>query len=71
MNNLKLTKLHQNHMKLNAKMVPFANFMMPLQYSNIRDEFTQDQVKKSLVIARSKILEMHQILNPPQSQKYH
>ncbi|MGA1871461.1 MAG: 1,4-alpha-glucan branching protein domain-containing protein [bacterium] len=36
-------------------------------YSHIRDEYTHEQIKKSLGIARSKILEMHQILNPPKS----
>ncbi|MBT7669566.1 MAG: glycine cleavage system aminomethyltransferase GcvT, partial [Bdellovibrionales bacterium] len=33
-----LTLLHKNHLALGAKMAPFAGFMMPLQYSTIKQE---------------------------------
>lgn len=36
--NLKLTCLYDEHIALNAKMSPFAGFMMPIQYSTITDE---------------------------------
>lgn len=36
--NLKLTCLYDCHLALNAKMSPFAGFMMPIQYSGIADE---------------------------------
>ncbi len=32
------TSLHQKHKNLNAKMVPFAGFDMPIQYSSVKDE---------------------------------
>ncbi|MFH0702513.1 MAG: glycine cleavage system aminomethyltransferase GcvT [bacterium] len=38
MENLKKTPLHEEHIKLGAKMVPFAGWEMPLQYSSIIDE---------------------------------
>ena len=36
--NLKLTCLYDKHVGLEAKMSPFAGFMMPIQYSGITDE---------------------------------
>ncbi|OOC45634.1 MULTISPECIES: glycine cleavage system aminomethyltransferase GcvT [unclassified Thermosipho (in: thermotogales)] len=36
--NMKRTPLHNEHLKLGAKMVEFANFQMPIQYSGIKDE---------------------------------
>lgn len=36
--NLKLTCLYDSHIALNAKMSPFAGYMMPIQYTNITDE---------------------------------
>ena len=35
---MKKTALHGIHVKLNAKMVEFAGFEMPIQYKGIRDE---------------------------------
>ncbi len=35
---LRKTSLHSRHLKLNAKMVPFAEFDMPLQYSTAKQE---------------------------------
>ncbi len=35
---LKKTALHDIHVKLGARMVPFAGFHMPIQYHSIRDE---------------------------------
>jgi len=35
---LLLTPLHEEHLKLNAKMIPFDGFNMPVQYSGIIDE---------------------------------
>jgi len=35
---LLLTPLHEEHLKLNAKMIPFDGFDMPVQYSGIIDE---------------------------------
>lgn len=35
---LKRTPLHQQHLDLGAKMVPFAGFEMPVQYSGLGDE---------------------------------
>ena len=37
-NQLKMTCLHDRHVKLGAKMSPFAGFDMPIQYSGIIDE---------------------------------
>lgn len=36
--NLKITCLHDRHVRLGAKMSPFAGFDMPIQYSGIADE---------------------------------
>ena len=36
--NLKRTPLYEEHLKLNAKMVPFSGWEMPVQYSNVIDE---------------------------------
>jgi aminomethyltransferase len=38
MENLKVTPLHEEHLKLNAKMVGFAGFHMPVSYTNIKEE---------------------------------
>ncbi len=35
---MKKTALHDIHVKLNAKMVPFAGYEMPIQYHSIRAE---------------------------------
>ena len=35
---LKKTPLYQEHLKLEAKMVDFAGFEMPIQYTSIIDE---------------------------------
>jgi aminomethyltransferase len=37
-NDLLLTPLHQEHIKLNARMIPFDGFDMPVQYSSIIEE---------------------------------
>jgi len=37
-NELLLTPLHQEHIKLNARMIPFDGFDMPVQYSSIIEE---------------------------------
>src|SRR6266478_8732037 len=34
----KKTALHDEHVKLGAKMVPFAGWLMPVQYTSIMDE---------------------------------
>lgn len=38
MQNLKKTPLWEEHLKLNAKMVPFAGWEMPIQYTSVIDE---------------------------------
>jgi len=38
MENLKVTPLYEEHLKLNAKMVDFAGFHMPISYTSIKDE---------------------------------
>ena len=38
MNNLLKTSLHQTHINSNAKLVPFAGWEMPIQYSSILSE---------------------------------
>ncbi len=35
---MKKTALHQKHIELGAKMVPFAGYEMPVQYSGVNDE---------------------------------
>lgn len=35
---LKRTSLYEEHVLLNAKMAPFADFSMPLQYTSVKDE---------------------------------
>jgi len=32
------TSLHQEHLKLNAKMAPFAGYEMPIQYTSVKEE---------------------------------
>ncbi|MCB9060658.1 MAG: glycine cleavage system aminomethyltransferase GcvT [Halobacteriovoraceae bacterium] len=36
--NLKKTSLFEEHVKLNAKMVPFAGYSMPVQYTSVKNE---------------------------------
>lgn len=38
MANLKKTPLYEEHVKLGAQMVPFANYEMPLKYTSIKEE---------------------------------
>lgn len=38
MSELKRTPLYQEHLRLGAKMVPFAGYEMPVQYTNLKDE---------------------------------
>ena len=38
MDEIKRTILFEEHLKLNAKMVPFAGFEMPIEYTNISEE---------------------------------
>ena len=38
MNELKKTSLYDEHLKLKAKMAPFAGFSMPLQYESVKTE---------------------------------
>lgn len=38
MTDLKRTPLFEQHIKLNAKMVPFAGWEMPVQYSSVKEE---------------------------------
>ena len=38
MDNLKKTSLHDKHVNLGAKIVPFANHLMPLLYSGVKSE---------------------------------
>ncbi|MDG1261819.1 MAG: glycine cleavage system aminomethyltransferase GcvT, partial [Flavobacteriales bacterium] len=35
---MKQTPLHDVHVSLGAKMVPFAGFEMPVQYTGVKDE---------------------------------
>ncbi|MFA5582715.1 MAG: hypothetical protein WDA09_00740 [Bacteriovoracaceae bacterium] len=37
MSNFK-TRLYDEHLKLNAKIVPFAGWDMPVQYTSVKDE---------------------------------
>ena len=40
MKKLNRTSLYESHLELNAKMVEFADYLMPIQYSNgIQDEY--------------------------------
>ncbi|HCS20201.1 MAG TPA: glycine cleavage system aminomethyltransferase GcvT, partial [Bacteroidetes bacterium] len=43
---LKTTALSDLHISLGAKMVPFAGYLMPVQYSNLIQEHLQ--VRKSV-----------------------
>jgi aminomethyltransferase len=45
---LKYTPLYQKHLDLKAKMVPFAGFVMPVQYSGIIDEHNCVRTKAGL-----------------------
>jgi aminomethyltransferase len=45
---LKHTPLYQKHLDLKAKMVPFAGFVMPVQYSGIIDEHNCVRTKAGL-----------------------
>ena len=46
MSDLKKTPLYDAHVSLGAKMVPFAGFLMPVQYSGIRQE--HEAVRKAV-----------------------
>lgn len=46
--NLKKTALYENHLKLKAKMVPFAGWVMPLQYDKIMAEHVNVRQKAGL-----------------------
>lgn len=37
-NNLKKTPLYEEHVKLNAQMIPFAGYEMPLKYASVKEE---------------------------------
>ncbi|MBF0300781.1 MAG: glycine cleavage system aminomethyltransferase GcvT, partial [Oligoflexia bacterium] len=37
-NELKKTELYEEHVKLNAKIVPFAGYEMPVQYTSVKEE---------------------------------
>ena len=40
LNNSKMTALYKEHVKLNAKIVPFAGYLMPINYSEgIKHEY--------------------------------
>lgn len=47
-NNLKRTALYNKHIDLNAKMVPFAGWEMPLQYGKITEEHVNVREKAGL-----------------------
>ena len=36
---MKKTALYNNHVKLNAKLVPFAGYQMPVMYNKINNEY--------------------------------
>jgi aminomethyltransferase len=38
MTNLRRTSLYEEHLRLNAKIVPFAGWEMPVQYTSVKDE---------------------------------
>jgi len=38
MSDLKRTPIYQDHLRLGAKMVPFAGYEMPVQYTSLKDE---------------------------------
>lgn len=46
--NLKLTCLYDEHLALNAKMSPFAGYMMPIQYSSITEEHIAVRTKAGM-----------------------
>lgn len=46
MENLKTTPLHDQHLKLQAKMVDFAGFHMPISYTSIKEE--HDAVRQNV-----------------------
>lgn len=45
---MKRTRLYDTHVKLGAKMVPFAGYEMPLQYTSIREEHLAVREKAGL-----------------------
>lgn len=46
--NIKLTCLYDEHLALNAKMSPFAGYMMPIQYSSITEEHIAVRTKAGM-----------------------
>jgi len=49
MTDIKKVALNDTHVKLNAKMVPFAGFSMPVQYSGINDEHETVRTKAGII----------------------
>ena len=46
--NLKRTPLYQSHLKLKARMVPFAGYEMPVQYTGLLEETKNTRLKAGL-----------------------
>ena len=44
----KKTPLHKNHIELNAKMVDFAGYQMPIQYKGIKEEHNHVRLSAGL-----------------------
>ena len=44
---MKLTSLYEKHLELNAKIVPFAGYKMPVTYKKITDEKLKDAAVES------------------------
>ena len=44
----KQTPLYERHIKAGAKMVPFAGYSMPVQYSGIKEEHNAVRTKAGL-----------------------
>ena len=41
---MKKTALYNNHVKLNAKLVPFSGYEMPVMYDKINNEYKTNNI---------------------------
>ena len=61
MSELKQTSLYQKHLELNAKMVDFGGWEMPIQYQNLKEEVLLDQSNQVQEIINHLVVVNHKL----------
>ena len=56
---MKKTVLFDRHKKLNAKIVEFANYLMPISYSSVNEEHLHIRISCSRITFRSESHKTH------------